>query len=84
MLINKIRELKIRVDEYGADRKNDNEILMEVDDFLAMAQSLIAVDDVLKKVEYLDGLIEEEGDTPYHMVIVKQIRKAIESPEDTK
>lgn len=84
MLIDKIRELKIKVDKYGSDRKNDNEILMEVDDFLAMAQALIAVDDVLKKVEHLDDLIEEEGDTPYHMVIVKNIRKAIESTEDTK
>ena len=73
MLIDKIRELKIKVDKYGADRKNDNEILMEVDDFLAMAQALIAVDDVLKDWER-GGYISRNHAT--------EIRKAIESPED--
>ena len=82
-LIEKIRELKIKVDKYGADRKNDNEILMEVDDFLAMAQALITVDDVLKEVEKLDNLMPSET-LKYHTNIVRQIRKTIESPEDTK
>ena len=88
MLIDKIRMLDKewqRIDIPNADFEcwlaaKDN---LE-DEALKMAQALIAVDDVLKKAEHLDGLIENEGDTPYHMVIVKHIRKAIEPTEDTK
>lgn len=47
------------------------------DSYEEMAQALIAVDNVLKRVERLDNLIVEPG-TPYHTVIVKQIRAVME------
>ena len=78
MLIDKIRELRHKQETFELTFEEEEDLLEW------STKAVITVDDVLKKVDYLDGLIEEKGDTPYHMVIVKQIRKAIESTEDSK
>jgi len=73
MLIDKIRDLEKHIEGRIKDEwRSSDKILVSLsaDEMLEMAQALIAVDDVLKKTERLDGT-----------VIADEIRKAIESKE---